>query len=239
MTSPPFESLLSLQDLDSAVDRLRHRHQTLPERTELAAVDERAAGLAERLSAARARLASVADRQAVLESDLAQTEARAGEVNKRLYSGQVTASRELQAMAADVDSLRARASSLEEQVLEVLLEREPLDDEVSSLEEEVATLDSERGGILARLGVAEADLDEQVRTLEVERGALAGQVPDELLATYERLRAKLGGVGAARLTGGSCSGCHLALPATEIDRLKHTPPDDVVFCEQCGRILVR
>ena len=36
----------------------------------------------------------------------------------------------------------------------------------------------------------------------------------------------------------SCSGCHLTLPATEIDRIKKAPPDAFFTCDQCGRILV-
>jgi predicted nucleic acid-binding Zn-ribbon protein len=31
----------------------------------------------------------------------------------------------------------------------------------------------------------------------------------------------------------------MKLPATEIDRIKHQPPDALVHCDQCGRILVR
>ena len=49
----------------------------------------------------------------------------------------------------------------------------------------------------------------------------------------------LGGVGAARLVGPSCTGCHLTLPAQELDRIRREPPDALVFCDQCGRILVR
>jgi predicted nucleic acid-binding Zn-ribbon protein len=29
------------------------------------------------------------------------------------------------------------------------------------------------------------------------------------------------------------------LPSTELDRLRKGPPDALVFCDQCGRILVR
>jgi len=68
---------------------------------------------------------------------------------------------------------------------------------------------------------------------------VAAQVPAELLARYERLRAKLAGTGAARLVGESCGGCHLTLPAMEVDRIRRAPPDEVLTCDQCGRILVR
>ena len=60
----------------------------------------------------------------------------------------------------------------------------------------------------------------------------------ELLAEYERLRARLGGIGAARLEHGTCMGCRMKLPATELDRIKHQSPDELVHCDQCGRILV-
>jgi predicted nucleic acid-binding Zn-ribbon protein len=46
-------------------------------------------------------------------------------------------------------------------------------------------------------------------------------------------------VGAARVVGSSCGGCHLTLPATELDRIRRAEPDALVTCDQCGRILVR
>ena len=53
--------------------------------------------------------------------------------------------------------------------------------------------------------------------------AAAATVPADLLARYERLRTTLAGTGAARLVGGSCSGCHLTLPAMEVDRIRKAP----------------
>ena len=47
------------------------------------------------------------------------------------------------------------------------------------------------------------------------------------------------GVAVARLVGSHCDGCHLTLPAMELDRIRHLPEGELVTCEQCGRILVR
>ena len=79
---------------------------------------------------------------------------------------------------------------------------------------------------------------EDVATERKARDELAGATPAELAAQYDRLRARLGGIGAARLVNGACTGCHLALAATELDRIRRAQADTVLFCEQCGRIVV-
>ena len=53
------------------------------------------------------------------------------------------------------------------------------------------------------------------------------------------LRRSLGGVGAARLSGARCEGCHLEIPSAELERLRRAPDDAVVNCPECARILVR
>jgi predicted nucleic acid-binding Zn-ribbon protein len=37
----------------------------------------------------------------------------------------------------------------------------------------------------------------------------------------------------------NCQACHLGLPATEVDRIRHLPEDELAQCEHCGAILVR
>ena len=233
------ETLLAVQERDTAIDRLRHKRATLPEKAELAAAQEKAADLDRRLAEARERHGAAADRQSRLENDVATTEARIDEVDRRMYSGAVSASRDLQAMAAEVESLKARRSKLEDDVLATMEEDEPLAAEVAELETERTALDGEAERLRAAIAQAEAALSEEESAEQSARDELAGVVPTDLLETYDRLRAKLGGVGAARLVGPSCSGCHLTLPATELDRVRHAAPDELVFCDQCGRILVR
>ena len=54
------ESLLALQERDGALDRLRHRHQTLPERDALARGEVDASALDARLITTRAERDAVA-----------------------------------------------------------------------------------------------------------------------------------------------------------------------------------
>ena len=234
-----FETLLEIQERDTAADRLRHRRATLPERAELSSLEDRLAALEIRLAAARARHAAVAQRQTTLEAEAAAVHRRIGEIDRRLYSGTVSASRELQAMSAEIDSLKALCASVEDDALAAMEEAEPLAEEVSKLEAEGASLRSEADRVRATIAEAESAIDAEVAAQEQVKAGMVGSVPVELLARYERLRAQLGGIGAARLVGSSCSGCHLTLPMSELARIKKRPRDELVFCDQCGRILVR
>lgn len=233
------DTLLVLQEHDTAIDRLRHRRDTLPAKGELAAIEARMADLDARLAEARAPRDVVAARQRDLEADVEATEARISEIDKRLYSGTVSASRDLQAMSAEIDSLKARRSALEDDILAAMEELEPLEAEVRRLEADRAELQGQAERLRDEIAAAEAGIDAEVAAERRVREGAAAQVPPPLLAEYEALRARLGGQGAARLVGSSCSGCHLTLPATELDRIRHLPPDTIVHCDQCGRILVR
>jgi predicted nucleic acid-binding Zn-ribbon protein len=86
---------------------------------------------------------------------------------------------------------------------------------------------------------AEASIDAEVAEVRAARGALVSSVPDALVAQYERIRARSGGVGIARLDGHRCTGCHLELPNREVDELRRAAPDAIVLHDECGRILVR
>lgn len=238
MSAEELQALLELQSFDTSIDQHRHRRATLAERSALEDIERRIQQARAALDEAAAARDEVAARQEGLESEIATAERRSGEVSRRLYGGEVSASRELQAMSEEVDSLKARVSGMEDQLLEVLEEREPLDSLVSGRESELETLLSERAGAGAALAGVEAVVDSEIAELEAKRAQAVAEVPESLLAQYERLRSRLGGVAVARLVGNRCDGCHLSLPATEIDRIKHLKPGELVTCDQCGRILV-
>jgi hypothetical protein len=142
-------------------------------------------------------------------------------------------------MGEEVASLARQRREIEDQELEVMEALEPFDQELTALRKSNSSAVEELALAREQLGIAEAAIDDEAATIRPARDQLVARVAPELVASYERLRAKLGGIGAARLVGGACSGCHLKLPAGELHRLRHAAPDSVVYCDQCGRILVR
>ena len=68
---------------------------------------------------------------------------------------------------------------------------------------------------------------------------MAPEIPADLLALYDRIRADSGGIGAAPLHRGRCQGCQITLTPADLGRIRAEPADEVVRCEECRRILVR
>jgi hypothetical protein len=101
-----------------------------------------------------------------------------------------------------------------------------------------SSLAAEAGRLNAAIDEAEGEIRLSIAEEERLRAESASRLPDDLAARYERLRARLGGVGAARLVGDRCDGCHLTLPSVEFERIRHLAPGEFATCPQCDRILV-
>lgn len=239
MAHPDQEALLLVQAADTTSDQLRHRRSVLSERAGVAAAEAEAVAAKHASDAKKAIVDGLAARQNELEGQLGATEARAASVEKRLRSGESTAARDIVRWGEEIDHLRERATFLEDEAFAVLVEREEAEAELAGLAERLASAVHEVRRLRGELAAAEAALDAGLARVQVERAAAAGPVPADLLARYDKLRAHLGGTGAARLENGQCTGCHLALSPRDLDDARRAPDDAVLFCEACGRILVR
>jgi predicted nucleic acid-binding Zn-ribbon protein len=232
------ETLLTLQEHDSALERLLHRHQTLPERDALRSAEETAAALDARLSTTRAERDRVAREEQQLDDEARSIADKATEVERRMYSGEVSSPKELQAMQADVDQLRRHQRSIENRELELMEAREPLDVTVSQLQEQRAALAVEVDRQSAALGAAEAEVIAEMQAERATRDGIAAGIDAALLGEYDRCRALAKGPGVARLVGTTCQGCHLSIPAIEAEQIKRTGGQPLAHCDNCGAILV-
>jgi predicted nucleic acid-binding Zn-ribbon protein len=231
--------LLDIQDHDTRIDQLRHRRASLPERAALTEHESALVGIETERRKLEERLAELRRSQKRLEDDVATIEAKVAAENLRMYSGTVTSPRELQAMQEEIDALGRRRGDLEDEVLQLMELAEPVEAELAALAARTDSHVTAAEELRAAIAAAEAVLDGQLDEVLQERAPLAADLPEGLLATYEKLRGRLGGVAVARLEGGQCLGCHLSLPATEVEAVRRAGPDEVVIHEECGRILVR
>jgi predicted nucleic acid-binding Zn-ribbon protein len=233
----PLETLYSIQVLDSAADQLRHRRAHLPERTRLAEVERAVAGFTASEKAATARRDTALAEQGSLETDVGSIEKRGRELDRRLTTSSVP--REIQAFNDELGVLRDKQRELEDRELELMEVVEVSDAEISAAVNDRAPLEEEAGRLRTEVADADTTTEAQLAELDERRKVAVADVEADDLALYERMRARLGGVALARLVQGRCDGCHVALSASEVDRIRREPPDARIECEHCGRLLVR
>ena len=234
----PYDTLLQVQEHDTALDQLHHRIEAMPERIALAHVRERRTAVAAAMAEVQARVDDLAGRQAELEERIAVSAGRRHVLEERMRSGAVTASKDLQAMDHEGGQLAERQRGLEDEELVLMEEQEPLDAALTLHRAMAADLEAESARLTAAVADSEVELRAAIESEEADRAELATGLPAELAERYERLRSHLGGIGAARLVGDRCEGCHLTLPSMELERLHNLPEDTFVTCPQCDRILV-
>ncbi|HLV72324.1 hypothetical protein FHX41_1846 [Actinomadura hallensis] len=231
--------LLDLQELDTSLDRLAHRRRTLPELAEIERLEGRLTELRDAIVAAETEAGDLQREQKKAEQDVEQVRNRADRNQKRLDSGQVASAKDLSNLQAEIESLQRRQSDLEEVVLEIMERSEEAEAKISSLRADRAAAEEELARLIERRDTALREIDDEAGATSSARTAVAKDIPDDLLALYEKLRAQFGGVGAAKLFRGTCQGCHLALNTVDLNNMRAAPEDEVIRCEECRRILVR
>jgi uncharacterized protein len=230
--------LLELADLDAELGRLDHRRRTLPESQEYERAQARDDELRDELATLEAQQSDLTRDQAKAERDVDQVRSRIERDRGRLDAGLVSSPKELENLQSEIVSLERRQSDLEEVVLEVMERLEEVSRRRTVVAGEQATLAGQLEDIAARRDAALAEISEQSEKATDSRAGIAAEVPADLLGLYDRLRAQHT-VGAAALQRGRCEGCHLSLNTVDLGRIRAAPPDEVLRCEECRRILVR
>jgi hypothetical protein len=230
--------LLDLQAIDTALAQLGHRRRTLPELVEVETLARQLTGLDDERVRAQVEVDDIDRGIARLEKDIDQVRQRKDKDQGRLDVGSGPA-RELEALQHELVSLNRRQSELEDSELELMEQREQAQGVLEGVEARLASLRERRAAAEARRDAALSDIakDEQFRA-EARQPVLA-DLPADLVALYDRIREASGGIGAAAIRGGRCGGCRLELAGSERSRVKAAPPDEVLRCEECGRIMVR
>jgi hypothetical protein len=230
--------LLDLQAIDTALQQLAHRRDKLPQISALAALGREIAGLDDERIKAQVGVDDIDRDIARLERDIDQVRTRADKDRGRLDAGTGPA-RELEALQHELASLARRQSELEDTELELMEQREQAQGLVDSAVGRLAEARERRSVLETERDAALAEIAGDENRQAGARDPLAAELPGELVELYDKIRTASGGVGAALLRAGRCGGCRLDLSGGERARVKAAPPDEVVRCDECRRIMVR
>ncbi|MCL2803231.1 MAG: C4-type zinc ribbon domain-containing protein [Micrococcales bacterium] len=230
--------LLVVQGHDTALRQLDHKLQTMPAKAELASSQVAVVEAAEAVAGAKVRVSDIQRELTAVEDEVTKVEQRRRRDTDRLESGGGT-SREIQALVAEVEALERRRDVLEEAQLEVMERLEEAGIALGQLEQALAQNQAKVAELIEVVAAESAQIEAEQAEQRTARDQAALGLGEDLMALYERLRERQNGVGAAALIQRRCDGCRLEVTPAHLAEIRAAAEDDVVRCEECGRILVR
>jgi len=232
------QRLLELQAIDTRLQQLEHQRVTLPATKQVQTLETQLADLHLTLTESRTAASDLQREVSQAEAEVMASRDRLTKNQRRIESGSLSA-KDAMSMADDMAALQKWIATLEETQLDAMERLEAHEINQGHIEANQQKLLDKRAEVAAERNAALGKIDDEVKSLVAERATISGGVFAELLKVYDTIRSRLGGVGAARLEGGACLGCGLTLPPADLQAAFDAPPDEVIRCEECGRILVR
>ena len=228
-----------MQDLDSRLDGLRQQVANPPEAAELRDLGAERDQVDGRLRDLQVQVDDLSRAQRKADDDVEQVKGRRVRDQQRLDSGSVTNPKDLERLQHELVSLDRRIAELEDTELDVMEQLENAQTGLAEARSALEELDARAAQLTEARDKRVAALREEGAGLVRERAQAVAGLPEDLLGLYEKLRAQKGGVGAALLRARRCGGCSLDLNSGDLAGIAKQSPDEVVRCEECGRILVR
>ena len=227
--------LLDLQAVDLQIDRFLHQRQSLPELELFRAAHARSVHISNRLAEISDEFKQISLEEDKAEGELELLEQKVHQKEQRLFAGGLSA-RDTDNMRREVESLRTRLSTMEDEVLVLLDRREVLETEVTAIKVELEAAQTEERRLEAIVGGEWKKLDAEIAKKEVKKHDIVPLIDAELIELYENLREHKEGVAIGRLVdGGICGGCHLRLSTAEQQQVLS---EELPRCLHCRRILV-
>jgi predicted nucleic acid-binding Zn-ribbon protein len=230
--------LLEVQALDTRAAQIAHQREGHPARAAVEAIKARLAEIEAKVVDARTAVSDTNRELRKAEADVEQVRTRAARDQARVDSGAVSV-KDVQALSSELEALARRQGVLEEIELEIMERLEEQESALAALTAEQESLAAHHAAAAADLEDALADLDRQSAEAAEERARAAEGLDPALVALYDKVRAQHGGLGVAPLRGRRCEGCRLELNSSELAQITAAPPEEVLRCDECGRILVR
>jgi predicted nucleic acid-binding Zn-ribbon protein len=226
--------LLDVQDLDSQIDRLLEKRQSLPELASYKGAHEQEVELNAAMEVAAAELKQLELDFDKADGELQILEAKLQEHETRLFAGGMSG-RETEHMRLEVQSLKGQREALEERVLQMLEQLDPHRARVAELKSEIDAVGSVKAALEETIKAEWKRIDAELARKEERKKEALAPVPPDLVELYEKLRPIKEGVAIARYEHGVCDGCHMALsPAEESEAFA----EEIPRCVHCRRLLV-
>src|SRR5450756_2601012 len=223
--------VVRLQEIDNRLVALSREIASLPKH--IAEIQKKLGAHERKLDADRAALAANQKERKKCETDIPVQDQKISKLKDQMIGTKTN--EQYRAFQNEIEFCQKEIRRLEDRVLEMMGESEPLEKNVKAaavaLTDEKAQVEAEKGLARERTAVDKKAAGE----LQTERASIAKEVTPATYLQYERVRKGRKGVAVAEVVEGRCTVCYMVLRPQYFQDVKRT--DSILFCESCQRIL--
>ncbi|MCX7705885.1 MAG: C4-type zinc ribbon domain-containing protein [bacterium] len=231
------KKLLELQEIDSKLDEINKLLDDLP--AQLKSLEKEDFSLQQEMEEFKKTSTHMKVERRQKETELKAIEEQIKNLQSKLFD--VKTNKEYQALQNEIQNLKAKTSSLEDEILVHMEKDEQLKEKEKSL---LQRIEEHKKIRMAK----QKEIENKINQLKGEH-ALTQQQRNEYVTRIDRLlidlymrvkKSKKDGVAICRISEDSngciCGGCYVYIPGYLREKVKKKT--EIVQCENCGRILV-
>ena len=228
---PDLKLAVRLQEIDNRLAELAKEIAALPKH--IAEIEKKLGAHERKLDADRAALTANQKDRRKCESDIPVQETKISKLKDQMLTTKTN--EQYRAFQNEIEFCQKEIRKLEDRILELMSESEPLEIAVkaaeASLKVEKAQVEAEKSVARDRTAVDQKAADE----LMTERTSISKEMSPSVYQQYERVRKARRGIAVAEVVNGRCMACQIMLRPQYFQDLKRS--ETVLPCESCLRIL--
>ncbi|MEW5920715.1 MAG: hypothetical protein AB1796_07190 [Bacillota bacterium] len=228
--------LWELQELEREIARKENDLQNISSVKAFHALKKEVSDLQEILRGHEEKIDAAKKKLKRSEMNLQNTNAVIAGLNKKLYGGEVHNNRELESMEKKLSLMQVEQSALEDEILSIMEELEKDELESSRLGRQGKEVQEQLQQIKVQAQKDMQSARQELAVLGERRTGIMEQVEGPLLQKYRELSGKMQGQCISLVVGGYCGICNVSLPSAF--RARILTPGQLVYCENCGSLLV-
>ena len=228
---PDLERLIALQRLDTTAEAARRKLADEPEHAKV--LEARLEAARQRVAAAKTAVAANQAARREIEKDVAMHQSRLSKFRETAMA--VKTNVEYHAVQKEIGYAQGDIKTLEDKVLERMLEADELNAALKKAESDLAAeqkaADADRKAMTAEHG----ELQASVERIAGERAQLVAALDKSVFAIFEQVAKKRHGVAVAEARDGICTICHVRLRPQVFNTVRRN--DAITQCDSCNRVL--
>jgi len=225
------KALEELQQVDLELNEVRKQAEAVPRRR--AEIDSAVGEVRKAWEAEQVRLANNEKERRGQEQMVAMERDKVKKWEGRL--AEIRTPREYAALSREIEIAKKTNEAVTEQVKLLTAQAEEVQKAIEALQEKLDEKEAGAQEELEQLIHSQAEFEKRTRVLDERRADLATKVEPALLARYENIRKRRGGVAVTQVVGNTCRGCNRNIPPQMAIILARA--NSIENCPNCNRII--